>query len=88
MSPLPRLVEGAVVADLPDGEVVASLADRSMAVVLNPTAGAILALCDGTRSVDEIVGFLCANLSASDPATVKNDVARLLDQLSGAGLLA
>ena len=38
------------------------------AVRLNPTAAAVLELCDGERSVDEIVGTLAARYEGADLA--------------------
>ncbi|CAN0624975.1 PqqA binding protein [Burkholderia multivorans] len=45
-------------------------------VKLNPSAGEILARCDGTRELDDIIGELEHLFDASDLAT---DVCRFLD---------
>ena len=53
-------------------------------VRLNPTAAAVLELCDGERSVDEIVGTLSARYESSD---LSDDVQGLVDGLSQRGLV-
>jgi pyrroloquinoline quinone biosynthesis protein D len=52
-------------------------------LVLNPTASAILALCDGQRSVSEIA----AELSAQYKRAVDSDVLTFLNRLASKGLL-
>jgi pyrroloquinoline quinone biosynthesis protein D len=54
------------------------------AVRLNPTAAEVLGLCDGERSVDEIVGVLSARYDGAD---VSDDVRELVDALAQRGLL-
>ena len=54
------------------------------AVRLNPTAAAVLELCDGERSVDEIVGTLSARYEGSD---LRDDVQGLVDGLTQRGLV-
>ena len=53
-------------------------------VRLNPTAAAVLELCDGERSVDEIVGSLSARYEGSD---LRKDVQGLVDGLTQRGLV-
>ena len=53
-------------------------------VRLNPTAAAVLELCDGERSVDEIVGTLSARYQGSD---LRDDVQGLVDGLTQRGLV-
>jgi pyrroloquinoline quinone biosynthesis protein D len=53
-------------------------------VRLNPTAAAVLELCDGERSVDEIIGSLSARYEGSD---LRDDVQGLVDGLSQRGLV-
>jgi pyrroloquinoline quinone biosynthesis protein D len=53
-------------------------------VRLNPTAAAVLELCDGERSVDEIVGALSARYQGSD---LRDDVLGLVDGLTQRGLV-
>lgn len=53
-------------------------------LVLNPTAAAILALCDGERDVAAIAGTLSTQF---DGAEVTNDVIALLDRLAARGLV-
>jgi pyrroloquinoline quinone biosynthesis protein D len=54
------------------------------AVRLNTTAAEVLSLCDGERSVDEIVGVLS---SRYDGADVGDDVRELVDGMAEKGLL-
>ena len=54
------------------------------AVRLNPTAVEVLELCDGERSVDQIVGVLSTRY---DGAEVGEDVRDLVDGMAERGLL-
>jgi pyrroloquinoline quinone biosynthesis protein D len=54
------------------------------AVRLNPTAAEVLGLCDGERSVEDIVGVLTERYRGSD---VGDDVRGLLDAMTQKGLL-
>jgi coenzyme PQQ biosynthesis protein PqqD len=54
------------------------------AVRLNPTAAEVLELCDGERSLEDIVGLLSARYRGSD---VDSDVRSLLDAMTQRGLL-
>ena len=54
------------------------------AVRLNPTAAAVLELCDGERSFDDIVGALSARYEGVD---VRDDVLELVDAMAQRGLV-
>jgi pyrroloquinoline quinone biosynthesis protein D len=54
------------------------------AVVLNPTAAEVLELCDGERSLDEIVSALSARYEGAD---VREDVTELVEGLAQRGLV-
>ena len=54
------------------------------AVRLNPTAAEVLGLCDGERSIDDIVGVLTERYRGSD---IGDDVRGLLDAMTQRGLL-
>lgn len=54
------------------------------AVMLNPTAAAVLELCDGERSVDDIVGVLSERYNGAD---LRDDVRDLVAAMSERGLL-
>ena len=54
------------------------------AVRLNPTAAAVLELCDGERSLDEIVNTLSARYEGAD---LRDDVQGLVDGLTQKGLV-
>ena len=54
------------------------------AVRLNPTAAEVLELCDGERSLEDIVGVLSARY---DNADLTEDVRELVDGMAARGLL-
>ena len=54
------------------------------AVRLNPTAAAVLELCDGARSVDDIAGALSTRYAGAD---VRDDVLELVDAMAQRGLV-
>ena len=53
-------------------------------VRLNPTAAEVLELCDGERSLDDIVGALSARYEGAD---VRDDVVELVDAMAQRGLV-
>jgi pyrroloquinoline quinone biosynthesis protein D len=54
------------------------------AVRLNPTAAEVLELCDGERSLDQIVEVLAERYNGAD---VADDVRELVDGMTERGLL-
>ena len=54
------------------------------AVRLNPTAAEVLELCDGERSLDDIVDALSARYEGAD---LREDVVELVDAMAQKGLL-
>jgi pyrroloquinoline quinone biosynthesis protein D len=54
------------------------------AVRLNPTAAEVLELCDGERSIDDIVGALAARYDGAD---LRDDVVELVDAMTQKGLV-
>ena len=54
--------------------------------VLNETARAILLLCDGSRTLDEIAAALCETYEL-DPAAAREDVRLLVEDLIRIGVL-
>ena len=54
------------------------------AVRLNPSAAEVLELCDGERSVDDIVGALSARYEGAD---LRADVLELVDAMTQRGLV-
>jgi len=54
------------------------------AVRLNPTAAEVLELCDGERSLDDIVGALSARYAGAD---VRADILDLVDAMAQRGLV-
>ena len=53
-------------------------------VRLNPSAAEVLELCDGERSLDDIVGALSARYEGAE---VRDDVLELVDALAQRGLV-
>ena len=51
---------------------------------LNPTAAEVLELCDGERSLDDIVGALSARYQGAD---VRHDVLELVDAMAQRGVV-
>jgi pyrroloquinoline quinone biosynthesis protein D len=54
------------------------------AVRLNPTAAEVLELCDGERSLDDIVDALSARYQGAD---LRDDVTELVDAMAQKGLV-
>jgi pyrroloquinoline quinone biosynthesis protein D len=54
------------------------------AVRLNPTAAEVLGLCDGQRSLDDIVAALTERYQGAD---VRDDVTELVDAMAQKGLV-
>jgi pyrroloquinoline quinone biosynthesis protein D len=79
----PRLVTGARL-DYDDVREQHVLLVPEGVVRLNPTAAAVLELCDGERSVEEIVGALSARYEGSD---LRDDVQALVDGMTERGLV-
>jgi pyrroloquinoline quinone biosynthesis protein D len=79
----PRLVTGARLAyDDVRGEHVLLLPEA--VVRLNYTAAAVLELCDGERSLDQIVGSLSARYPGYD---IHDDVRELVDGMARRGVV-
>ena len=79
----PRLVDGARL-QYDDVREEHLLLIPEGAVRLNETAVAVLELCDGRRSVDDIAAALSARYDGADVAA---DVRELLDRLGERGLV-
>jgi hypothetical protein len=60
--------------------------DRAVAHELNPTARAVWELCDGTTTVEELVGAI-GQVFSVDRAVAVTDVTAVVDQLEAAGLV-
>jgi pyrroloquinoline quinone biosynthesis protein D len=79
----PRLMTGARLRyDDVRGEHVLLVPEG--AVRLNPTAAEVLELCDGERSLDDIVGTLSARYEGADLGA---DVRELVDAMAQRGLV-
>lgn len=76
-----RLREGLTIRPLPDGDAVVATADGDTAVIVNAAACAILEFLADMHSEGEIVDFFCESFPDQDPATLREDVARLVADL-------
>jgi pyrroloquinoline quinone biosynthesis protein D len=54
------------------------------ALALNPTAAAVLELCDGNRTLDDVAGVLSEQYGGAD---VKADVEELVNAIAAKGLV-
>ena len=79
----PRLIDGARL-QYDDVREEHLLLIPEGAARLNATAAEVLALCDGERSVDDIVGALSARYDGAD---VRDDVVELVDAMAQRGLV-
>ena len=57
------------------------------ALLLNETAVAILKLCDGERTTEQIVDSLAQQFAGTDRSLIANEVVELLTRLQTRGLL-
>lgn len=69
-----------------DGEVLLYHPQQTRAVYLNPTAAMVWGLCDGNRSVREIIRVV--NETYPDADSIADDVLATLNQLQEGGVLA
>jgi hypothetical protein len=83
----PRIVKELVRAPLSDSESVISVRGGNKALIVNAVGDAVLDLCDGSRSIDDIAAFLRDNLSVPEQVDVERDVGALVDELLRAGML-
>jgi pyrroloquinoline quinone biosynthesis protein D len=79
----PRLVTGARLSYDEVREEHVLLVPEGV-VRLNPTAAEVLELCDGERSLEDIVGALSARYDGAD---VRDDVHELVDAMTQRGLV-
>jgi pyrroloquinoline quinone biosynthesis protein D len=80
-----------LVADLEteviEGEVLLYHPQQTRAVYLNPTAALVFGLCDGKRSVREIIRVL-TECYPDDAASLSDDVLTTINELRESGVLA
>jgi coenzyme PQQ biosynthesis protein PqqD len=56
-------------------------------LALNPSGSAVLELCDGARTVAEIVDALAVRAASAPRVDIERDVLAFLDELAGRGLV-
>ncbi len=83
----PQRVKNTLARDVSDEETVVVALDAGRALVLNATGSAILDLCNGTRTVEEIADFICENTAGAGADDVQGDVAALVAKLIDAGVV-
>lgn len=76
---------GAIEMEIIEGEVLLYHPQKTRAIYLNPTAAIIWGLCDGTRSVREIVRLIGEGYPETD--NLPNHVMVTLNQLQESGAL-
>jgi GGDEF domain-containing protein len=82
-----RAIKDLVRGELPDGEVVVSIAGGETALILNSVADAVLELCDGSRTVEQIAAFVRETIPVPAEADVVRDISTVVDQLARAGVI-
>jgi Coenzyme PQQ synthesis protein D (PqqD) len=82
-----RAAKNLVRGELPDGEVVVSIPGGDTALILNSVADAVLELCDGSRTVEEIAEFVRETVAVPTEVDVVHDIAAVVDQLARAGVI-
>jgi hypothetical protein len=82
-----RAANNLVRGELPDGEVVVSIPGGDTALILNSVADAVLELCDGSRTVEEIAQFVRDTVRVPADTDVVRDITAVVDQLSRAGVI-
>jgi hypothetical protein len=82
-----RAAKNVVRGELPDGEVVVSIPGGDTALILNSVADAVLELCDGSRTIEEIAQFVRETVNVPAEADVVHDITAVVDQLARAGVI-
>jgi hypothetical protein len=83
----PKLVDDVVRGELTDNEVVVSVRGGQRALILNALGDAVLDLCDGSRTLDEIAAFVRETLAVPAAIDVSGDIASVIDELVRAGVV-
>lgn len=83
----PRIAPQMIRGELTDGEVVVSLANGERALILNAVGDAVLELCDGTRTIEDIASFVRETMAVSADVNVKDDVEAIVTELVRAGIV-
>jgi len=84
-TPVGRLADTLRVEEL-DDELTVFDTRTGTAVALNRTAADIVVLADGVSTVSDVVATL-ARSYAVDPSTIEQEVARVVEELTEAGIL-
>ena len=82
-----RAAKNLVRGELPDGEVVVSVPGAATALILNSVADAVLELCDGSRTIEQIAQFVRDTVAVPSSADVSGDISAVVDQLARAGVI-
>ncbi len=84
----PRSIEGLEFTELSGlDEVICMDPLSTSSLALNLTAQAVLELCDGRHSLEDISRMI-AETTGGDMARVRKDVAAILDQFAACGFIA
>jgi hypothetical protein len=82
-----RAAKNLVRGELPDGEVVVSVPGAASALILNSVADAVLELCDGSRTIEQIAQFVRDTVAVPSNTDVAGDISAVVDQLARAGVI-
>jgi hypothetical protein len=82
-----RVKEGLAIRPLPGGDAVVAGKDGMNAVIVNASAHAVLELFVEARDEAEIADLFCETFPDRDPAHLRRDVAALVQELAGIGIL-
>ena len=72
---------------LPDGHIVLFCEQTDWAHTLSPLAGIAWEFCDGQNTVDEIVASVAQTAGLEASTSIREELAKLLDELLESGLL-
>ena len=73
--------------ELIEGEVLLYDPRQTRAVYLNPTAALVFGLCDGTRSVREVIGMIAECYTEASSNNLTEEVLVTLNELQQNGIL-
>lgn len=86
-SAYPRRVEPVSVEEQGEGVYVVILAGKGKLFITNSTGRRVLDLCDGTRTVADIVDSVHSEYPGVDRAQIESDVAQWLEGASAKGVI-
>lgn len=86
-SAYPRRVEPLTVEQQGEGVYVVILAGKGKLFITNATGRRVLDLCDGTKTLEEIVDLMHSEYPGVDRAQIQSDVEKWLEVASAKGVI-